>query len=428
MFQKINMLIFFTLLVVLNSMTYAYDSEIVHPNINEAAVRQSLLHSYLINNLGAPKGIETTYLDNEVMYWCRQGGTDEDNMPLFLNHFHDPLQEWNDAGFNITIEPLSYSSLTYAQLQLAPYSWQKARSAWFNALSTGSEAEYATAFLTLGHLMHLVSDLAVPAHVRNDSHPIDPDDPLFRWIPQFLWPDSWLADVYEKWAKNSADEIKFSGVHVDNRIFSNFVQSGAGYLNSPIPITALWDQNRYTFENPDPNVTKDTNPQFHDIGLSEYTNANFFSFNTIFSTIQYPHPAAEDVTLQIDWLNPEMHVAEDGITDYRPYIWGYAGGTTQIRLAAGSLISYNCLAIGHNGVPILDDTVHKDYASVLIPRAVGYSASLLDYFFRGSLSVRNAMPQPGVPTVQGDGVLQWMTPMWDISAEVQNISTLGTDE
>ncbi|MCP3896033.1 MAG: hypothetical protein GY706_15600, partial [Bacteroides sp.] len=34
-----------------------------------------------------------------------------------------------------------------------------------------------------------------------------------------------------------------------------------------------------------------------------------------------------------------------------------------------------------------DPYVHKDYAKKLIPRAVGYSAGLLDYFFRGKLEI-----------------------------------------
>ena len=34
----------------------------------------------------------------------------------------------------------------------------------------------------------------------------------------------------------------------------------------------------------------------------------------------------------------------------------------------------------------LDPGVFADYAALLLPRAVGYSAALLDYFFRGRLS------------------------------------------
>ena len=36
---------------------------------------------------------------------------------------------------------------------------------------------------------------------------------------------------------------------------------------------------------------------------------------------------------------------------------------------------------------MLDARVHEDYAGALLPRAVGYGAALLDYFFRGRLDV-----------------------------------------
>jgi len=35
----------------------------------------------------------------------------------------------------------------------------------------------------------------------------------------------------------------------------------------------------------------------------------------------------------------------------------------------------------------LTPRVHEDYARELIPRAIGYSAELIDYFFRGRLDV-----------------------------------------
>ncbi|MFZ1986238.1 MAG: hypothetical protein WAU91_17630, partial [Desulfatitalea sp.] len=37
----------------------------------------------------------------------------------------------------------------------------------------------------------------------------------------------------------------------------------------------------------------------------------------------------------------------------------------------------------------MDDNCHEDYAAKLIPRAIGYSADLLDYFFRGTLQIRH---------------------------------------
>ena len=41
----------------------------------------------------------------------------------------------------------------------------------------------------------------------------------------------------------------------------------------------------------------------------------------------------------------------------------------------------------------------EDYASLLIPRAIGYSAGLIDYFFRGRMSVTKSENQPSSDTL-----------------------------
>ena len=51
----------------------------------------------------------------------------------------------------------------------------------------------------------------------------------------------------------------------------------------------------------------------------------------------------------------------------------------------------------------LDDNVFRDYAARLIPRAVGYSAALLDYFFRGRLDVDLADDGSGLRLVGANG-------------------------
>jgi hypothetical protein len=43
--------------------------------------------------------------------------------------------------------------------------------------------------------------------------------------------------------------------------------------------------------------------------------------------------------------------------------------------------------------------VFEDYASLLIPRAIGYSAGLIDYFFRGRMSVTMSQIQPSSDTL-----------------------------
>jgi hypothetical protein len=389
------------IVVFQHGLVFAYDEEYVHPAINENAALQSKLE-IVLDNLGFTEGLDKNFSGLgeriSVKEWFKKGGTDEDDDPRYVEHFHIPLQPWENAGlWDSTLQVFKNSCLIWAQRADNNYSWQEAREQYYLALTTGSEAHYADSFKTLGQIMHLVSDMAVPAHTRNDAHPLNPNEPPWNIIPDWLWPSSVLTDPYEEWVKeNSSDptKITYAGAPVDLAIFNNYAYTAS----APIPISALWDQNRYQGPSPDPNVTKDVDPIFHNIGLAEYTNANFFSFDTVFRN--YPHPSVDDTDmLQIDWLRPILVEAEDGKLDSRLYAHGWVGGTVDIRLASVSYISYNCLQGGYTqfSAPILDEEVHKDYASMLIPRAVGYSTALLDYFFRGDIDM--------VPDSSGSGYI-----------------------
>ena len=179
----------------------AYDDKHVHPQINEEAARQSNVDIFARKYFGFAEGIETKlYLgtsQKKIWEWLRQGGTDEDGTSdstlvdimqgRYLRHFHDPLEPWSDAGL-----AAFSSNLVWAQKQdtvSGDYSWSAAREHYYQALITQYESEFAQTFLTLGHLMHLVADMAVPAHVRSDAHPGLPGPP------------SWKSDLYEKWAR-----------------------------------------------------------------------------------------------------------------------------------------------------------------------------------------------------------------------------------
>ncbi|MEW6521347.1 MAG: hypothetical protein AB1461_18250 [Thermodesulfobacteriota bacterium] len=399
--------------ILMHSSSFAYDGNTIHRKINENAVDQSALNDFLGNYLGFSDGVNRVIGTKEVWEWIREGGRTEDEFTRPVNHFHDPLSEsWEDAGL-----PLEVSSLIWAQyyepafdpygIEANIYSWARAREYYYQALTTGSEQGYALTFLSLGQIMHLLSDKAVPAHVRFDIHP----------------PPYW-KDPYESWTANpdNKDKINYTGIPVDSSIFNNYVASDS----APVPISALWDQDKYNMPNPDPSVTKGIIPNLAEIGLAEYANANFFSKDTIFD--DYPHPAYADTNLGIiDWTNPEAVDAEDGVLDNRIYIYGDAGGTQNIRLAAMGYFSLDCIRAGYNviGMPILDDKVHEDYASRLIPRAVGYSTALINYFFRGQLEVGDVEVINGIPVINGSGTIVWPDAISLMKADVQNVSTLG---
>jgi hypothetical protein len=78
----------------------------------------------------------------------------------------------------------------WAQSSDNDYSWLLSRDYYYQALLTGSEEQYAKTFRSIGQVMHLVSDAAVPAHVRNDAH-----------LKKGFYDDS---DPYENWVKKKA--------------------------------------------------------------------------------------------------------------------------------------------------------------------------------------------------------------------------------
>lgn len=433
MFKK--SIIILAVLFALPSILYAYDNDLAHPKINGLAVEQSQLANVMVS-LGFTNGLNTKFEGKTVKEWFQEGGIKEDEPSIrALNHFFDPLKPWGEAG--LTLIPLTSSSLIWAQASNQTidnsYSWPQARLYYASALTTwgqkfNKDEIFPILFRTLGQLMHLVSDKTVPAHVRNDIHPIFQND-----IPLLLpfLPSALFNDPYEWYVEDNIKDLNYLGVPVNLSIFNNFDNQASTIAS--IPISALWDQNKYEGITPDPSVTKNIDPVFHNIGIAEYTNANFYSINTAYNKLYYPHPSLDEDLSAPEWLTPEVHVAEDQQTDYRPYFWGNVGGTQSIRIAAASLLTYNCLLkSGKTPTVVLDDRVHEDYASVLIPRAIGYSAVLIDYFFRGNLEVKvlsvETSPGQSVPPALVDGALTWLTAISRLTVTAQNISELGTDE
>ncbi|SPD74470.1 exported hypothetical protein [uncultured Desulfobacterium sp.] len=253
----------------------AYDFNTVHPAINEYAVNQSDLEDILINRLGFSKGIETVFQKEfdkmTIVQWVQLGGRMEDQPESRgVEHFFDPFETWDDAGLSII--PLSFSSLWWAALPRqdigtfpggGSHSWFDARKGFWLGLTSTTKAErdtnFAECFRSIGHVMHLVSDLSVPAHVRDDCHYPD-------------WPFN-DPDPYELWTQKEAKNLVYTG---PNSTFDALIFDRAVNLEQiPLPISALWDQDRYDGTNPE--VTWSD----QQVGLAEFSNANFFRADKI---------------------------------------------------------------------------------------------------------------------------------------------------
>ncbi len=376
----------------------AYEAP-THRVINEYLAKNEVngfsLNSHLTDELGFPAGIEDEFEaewgtakweeTRKVWNWIEKGGEWEDSPPKCLpflrafNHFHDPL---TDRGFALFLEwdsARDWFDLPERSQDRGSYSWHDVRNHFRNALTMSDKSmrddAFADTFRGLGQLMHLVEDMSVPSHTRYDAH---------------IWHN------YEKWAIPNVKTDKLP-------TYSPFVF----FDESPIgEITHLFDTDKYKGGDTKVThhyreVTSDSGEvlAFSDIGLSEYTNANFLSNDTIPcippSDAQYPSPTLDGPV--------EEHEAPSGGGDVRKYyMWTDKRG--RYRLATvpfakeyydehlgGIMFERKCLPAS------LDDGVYEDYAKRLIPRAVGYGSQVLSHFFRGRIDM--------VPAETGDTYL-----------------------
>ena len=398
--NKFGVFIIIWIVVCLYDNTAAYDDKDTHRRITGKAVEYSTLNNYLIQNLGFKDGIESNIpsnTKNTIRFWLQEGSELEDSpMCRASNHFHNPLLPWNRSYMSdepwwiatycgITGYGTKYSGVTWGTGYLSPapngtkitisnqeWGWDSARTYYYQALtsslSTERETYFAKTFQALGQVLHLIEDGAQPAHTRND----------FRSHLNFIGfesinPFRWFGSRFENYVKNNSGLV------------ASATPEG---LPSFTRLTDFWDTDQYIGNNPSDSLS---------LGITEFSNANYFSDETIPNND--PTPLHIFSFPQVNNVNAQ--ICEDyapGSTDKRRYISrndkGPCPPVTQARtadhFAAISLLAAEDMIRNENIGSIrlwLDDNVHNTYAKELLPRAVGYSAGLLNYFFRGTLEI-----------------------------------------
>jgi hypothetical protein len=381
----------------------------INKDIAERTISGCSFDEYLKSSLGITAGYKQKLvaldaggknIEQSIEEWLGYGGEQEDRPGSLWdyvkgkpsrsnNHFHNPLRLWDEdeAGLDDTVLGMHYtgqSQVLWGQNTTqnlgGNWSWQDARRYFYIALagrnldgtevaetSANKNAYYAYTFRAVGQLMHLVGDASVPAHVRNNAHPEDS-----------------LGIGYESAVEKFRTETRYGTLW--NDLLSSPITFDKSILDIPstypsatVPISRIVDTDKYSGDNPDITRTANGTPQV--IGLAEYTNANFLSNGTMFETdsahdFYYPHTT--DTTLWTDNNN-------------RTYLRKSRSGDLVNHLAVTSWLYFYRLRYFPQYaqyLPVgLDTECYKDYASFLIPRAVGYSAGLLNYFFRGKIEI-----------------------------------------
>lgn len=416
MSAKYTLLLFLALSCVYTNRAYSFDDKKTHRELTDAATVHSTLISYLVDNVGFNEGLDKKLKgidrngherNNSILSWLQEGSSDED-LPTFCrasNHFHKPIYTGNWAqsqmSDSFTVDAACgtshrYSNVTWAtgfidpSIDIGPrvgqdrglsglydapqeMGWDSARTYFYEALTSREplekEAKFIKTFRAVGQVMHLLQDMAVPAHVRNDmqSH-------LWNNLNPFKW-----GNAFEKYVVNHSD--------ARNKVSD---KDKPAFAASPTRLTDFWDTDTYTGETP----TAGTN-----LGLAEYTNANFVSDFTIFKpqsdTKHYFKYPAETSAEKVNMLIPNPFVPSAVVT--RKYYVKKRDGDMGYLLAGVGYLPVKVRPVldtaTYEMLPPMDNYVHADYADRLLPRAVGYSAALLDYFFRGKIKLTLANPE-----------------------------------
>ena len=158
-----------SLLVVQNVL--AYDKDFVHPLLTAKVINISSLDEYLENNLGF--NTYQRFSGKSIRCWLRYGSSVEDSITFWrpINHFYDPI-----SGEGLTDMLNGVPALLWATEHTDnQYSYSAAREYYRLALTSSTEQTrdkyFALTFRSLGQVIHVLQDMSVPAHVRNDAHP-----------------------------------------------------------------------------------------------------------------------------------------------------------------------------------------------------------------------------------------------------------------
>lgn len=371
-----------------------------HQEMSEQAALASVLNKVeSLAGLGLKGKIDDDGIDDEnlnlpnskgdarnIIQLFRDGADLEDNTDTIkrpLNHFFDPTRNMPLTVLGITLGRTSpdWALEDNDNITEQAFSYRDAREYLFKALTLPTEVErkknFGLTFQTLGQVIHHIQDMAQPQHVRNDQHLDKPKEFLGVISNPFYSPSG-----YEKYTdkKRELGTLSYSGYAL--------VYAGTD--------TA-------TFATPRKFWTTTTGKGNGGKGLAEYTNQGFFSAGTNVGSGKYTSPiidpnAGVDIDISVlcnevknknPCLPEILALASNKITFFSNEVKDTLRGKTDVNhwATSSSIFDEDLKKINKPPVYALNrfnfDAAHE----FLIPRAVAYSAGLIDYFFRGKINL-----------------------------------------
>jgi hypothetical protein len=350
-----------------------------------------------------------------------------------LNHFYDP---YNDRPLQF-VTPLGKRTPDWALTDTGNepedepgnhFSVLRAREAMWRALTLRSSptqgmadlaftadaqiptkealrtAYWATTFRALGDVVHLLQDMAQPQHTRNDPH-----------SGEFC--GAWActgghASFYEKYV--DANVIGNASFTLRERTAWESLQGTSGkipdnkatvlagrVIYGGYPIPRFSDFRSYF-------VSATRAASTTGYGLANYSNQGFYSAGTNLGSAavaDFPSPpptgaGLSDATMGDGTVSDTAGIAVGGTLGFKIGNVVDAANpiytATAVRLSSYGLFDQFLKRLNKSQYT-LNHYNYDDQMQLLIPRAVAYSAGLLDFFFRGRMEI--TLPDEGVYSI-----------------------------
>lgn len=185
---------------------FGYSGNITHPIFSDNVSK--------IYNQNADRKLTQAEID-----WLKIGSIKEDSgYWRCLNHFYNPQTGWGLY--------LNHSAKEWAQSKDPAQAY-----AWQDAIKAYAKGDNEKAFIALGHVLHLLEDMGVPAHTRNDQH-ID-GDPYEGWVKDNIQSfDYDVLPVYLNSLNSFFDDLAFYS-------HNNFLSKDTFLFNKDLPVNLL---------------------------------------------------------------------------------------------------------------------------------------------------------------------------------------------
>lgn len=395
---------------------YAYEID-THERLSIEAYEVSRLRkdAELLRNFGvgdSDKFKNSENSDRTIRELIGDGARFEDKVlpyPRVVNHFYNPL---SSKGLGGDVSVLGHPSPDWALEDRGEitgafgfgkqeYSYRDGREFFYRAL-TGRDAKgtvvaakkserdknFGSTFQTLGQLIHHIQDMAQPQHVRDDGH-LGLSSTQTKWLclisPLSCAGYFSLKDpsLYESWTNRS---------DVRGSLPTGFSQ--IGYDLNAQRYTATFNQPRKFW--------KTSNAE----GLSQFTNHNFLSAGTNFDNLTFGSPAFtvswfvdKDIKEVCANAAPECpnQKLEGAMRFYGSWVEDRFTGEVKPNSRASTYSIFDADLEKKNAKKTfsLNRFNFNEAHRFLIPRAVAYSAGLINYFFRGRMEFKADPNNPG---------------------------------